>query len=399
MRRVPALCLVLSLVWVVACQSGNGNEPMTTTTDSAGVTIVTNDGPQWGEGEGWRLGAEPTVDLGGWDAAPEYDFGYISDAIVLDDGTLVVADGGSNELRFYDAAGVHVRTVGGQGQGPGEFESLGFVERLGDSLIVADGRLRRLSVFDLKGTFGRTILLMPSDSVSFPRPAGLFADGRVLVRGSRRREGPPKAGLSQHVNPLYWYTPDGVFGGAVGDFSSGETFTQVMENGYRVGSPPFAESGWVKAAGETVYFGLGKTSELRQYAAAGQLQRIVRFEREPRPVTEAAHARAIEQQLAAISAQFRESVEGLYRDMPMLEVMPIWDGLNVDARGYMWLFGYVAPGDTGREFMVFDAEGVLLGSVAGPKKFTPVHIEEDFVLGRWTDEDDLVHLQMYELVK
>ncbi len=80
MRGAPALNLALSLVWVVACKSGDGPGSVSTTTDSAGVTIVTNFGPLWGEGEGWRLDAEPTLDLGGWDATPEYDFGRISDA-------------------------------------------------------------------------------------------------------------------------------------------------------------------------------------------------------------------------------------------------------------------------------------------------------------------------------
>ena len=70
MRLAPAWYLVMSLVSAVACQSGRGNGPLSTTTDSAGITIVTNFGPEWGEGEGWRL--TPTLDLGGVaDPGPE----------------------------------------------------------------------------------------------------------------------------------------------------------------------------------------------------------------------------------------------------------------------------------------------------------------------------------------
>lgn len=111
--RVLRSYLVTSVVTVVACDLGGGSASLSTTADSAGVTIVSNSGSQWGPDQGWRLGAEPTVDLGGWDVTPEYDFGFIRDAIVLDDGTLVVAEGVSNELRFYDAAGIHVYTAGG----------------------------------------------------------------------------------------------------------------------------------------------------------------------------------------------------------------------------------------------------------------------------------------------
>jgi len=59
------LVLALSLVWVAACKSGGAPEPVTTTTDSAGITIVTNLGPQWGEG--WRLSEGPVIDLGTFD--------------------------------------------------------------------------------------------------------------------------------------------------------------------------------------------------------------------------------------------------------------------------------------------------------------------------------------------
>jgi len=48
---------------------------------------------------------------------------------------------------------------------------------------------------------------------------------------------------------------------------------------------------------------------------------------------------------------------------------------------------------------MLDEEGTLLGSVDGPNEFHPLHIGEDFVLGRSTDEDDLAPLQTYELIK
>ena len=110
MRRVLALCL--ALVWVAACQSGRGPEPVTTTTDSAGVTIVTNLGPQWGEGEGWRLSEAPVLDLGTFDIEGPESFERVVGTRRLSSGVIVVAEGGAQELRFFDEGGSHIRTVG-----------------------------------------------------------------------------------------------------------------------------------------------------------------------------------------------------------------------------------------------------------------------------------------------
>ena len=54
---------------------------------------------------------------------------YARDATKLSDGRIVVANGGSDELRIFDRSGTHVGTWGGQGEGPGEFTALGPVER------------------------------------------------------------------------------------------------------------------------------------------------------------------------------------------------------------------------------------------------------------------------------
>lgn len=41
-----------------------------------------------------------------------------------EEGNLVVADAGWGEIRVFDSGGEHVRTIGREGEGPGEFQSL-----------------------------------------------------------------------------------------------------------------------------------------------------------------------------------------------------------------------------------------------------------------------------------
>ena len=60
----------------------------------------------------------PTVEIGVEDGAEEYQFYQIGGALRLEDGSILVTDGGSGELRFYDASGEFERAVGRKGAGP-----------------------------------------------------------------------------------------------------------------------------------------------------------------------------------------------------------------------------------------------------------------------------------------
>ena len=107
MRRLVACVILLGLC---GCTG-----PLKTDTalvrDSAGVTIVENFGPAWSDGEAWHTSAEPAVDIGGENADANYNLFQVTDATRLRDGRLVIANAGTNELRFYDQSGRHVRTV------------------------------------------------------------------------------------------------------------------------------------------------------------------------------------------------------------------------------------------------------------------------------------------------
>lgn len=91
-----------------------------------------------------------------------------------------------HNIRVHSAEGRLVRTIGREGEGPGEFNGTGFMGLLGDSLWVLDIGTYRLSFFGLDGVFlgsqpmpfslGRDMAALP------PRPRGLFSDG--TIRGS-----------------------------------------------------------------------------------------------------------------------------------------------------------------------------------------------------------------------
>ena len=80
--------------------------------DSAGVRIVESRAPAWPPGTQWRVNSEPVFRLGDAGDDPSSSFFRILDVALLAGGEVIVVDGGSAEVRRYDAAGRHLWSTG-----------------------------------------------------------------------------------------------------------------------------------------------------------------------------------------------------------------------------------------------------------------------------------------------
>lgn len=114
------LSAVLLALLIPSCVDGTPR-PSTLVRDSAGVAIVESVGPYSGQNVP-EVGS--TVFRAGRDQKPGHDFYRVVGATVLA-GDRIVADAGSGEIRRFDRKGELVRVVGGLGDGPGEYASLG----------------------------------------------------------------------------------------------------------------------------------------------------------------------------------------------------------------------------------------------------------------------------------
>lgn len=159
--------------------------------DSAGIRIIENPKPPEGSRVPWRIGPEPTVSIGELEGEEPYMLHRVFDAARLSDGRIVVANYGFSEVRVFDAAGTHLASAGGTGEGPGEFRSLWRVAPWpGDSILAWDFK-RRFSVFGPRGNYGRSFVAR-SDENPRERRSLPFVDARSdgtivyrLVRGGR----------------------------------------------------------------------------------------------------------------------------------------------------------------------------------------------------------------------
>lgn len=159
----PALISVLAVLsTVTACSDGptRGRGLQVTEVDSAGVSIVTISGSV-ADLPNWRLSDQPAMEISGH--APPY-LSSIGEVEFLGNGSLLVEDNQTDELRLFDSTGTVIRIIGGAGQGPGEFRS---VTKLtvtpGDTAYTYDRRLYRVSGFDPAGGLVKTFALSRED--------------------------------------------------------------------------------------------------------------------------------------------------------------------------------------------------------------------------------------------
>ncbi len=150
--RVLIACLLLA-----AC-AGTGGERsalarVTRDTLPGGAVSVMSEGPTaWRDSSGWRL-VETSRLVGGDSAAG--DLANPTGAVIDPAGRLYVADQSPTVIKVFGRDGRLVRTIGRDGDGPGEFRSP-ILGMHATELVVFDPRLARISVFDTAGRFLRS---------------------------------------------------------------------------------------------------------------------------------------------------------------------------------------------------------------------------------------------------
>jgi hypothetical protein len=345
------------------------------------------------------MGSETLLRIGAVDGEAAYQFTQIAGMGFLPDGGVVVGDGGSQELRFFSPEGLHLRTVGRRGEGPGEFLDLSKVGVSPAGEVWAyDFSLRRLTWFDGKGEMTRLVsLAMEPPTLN---AVGPLSDGTFLLMqlwGSRQVSQAATEGFRR--DPLAWVTFDetGALVDTLGTFPGRELFI-FEENGRGVMStPPFARNSIGTARGDRVVVGDQKAFEFQELSASGELLRIIRIPGRVEEVTPQALAGYIESRLVGAPPEQHPSIRQSLEAMPTPETKPAYGGMLLDVLGNLWVSEWTHSPDLPRWWTVFAREGQWLGQVEAPERFYPWLIGEDWVLGVERDALDVEYVVLYPL--
>lgn len=393
-RRWPLLLAIAAL----GC-TPDGPPASFTVTDSAGVEVITSHAPAWGDTPAWSVAREPALRIGPGMEDPRYELYRVVDVRRLRDGRILVANAGTDELRFYGPDGEWIRSAGGTGEGPGEFRQISTVAVGADSIWVWDLALARISVFDDSGEYGRGISLSQAGEGPPPGLAGGLSDGRLILREYVRFWGTnPEPGVQPIPIQYHLADREGNVLKGMGEFEHGVHLVLVREDSRSSTTVPFGRRSYFAATDDGFLFGTGQRFEVGEYDASGELQRIMRLDRVPEPIGREDIEAWIDSAAARSSnPDARRVFRERYADVSLPATKPTYMDVRVGESGDVWLKRFPLPGEGPFPWTVFDSAGVYLGTIAMPDGFELHQVGDDFVLGVTTNDLDVETVGLYSL--
>lgn len=382
-----ALLSAAGLIAAIGCEPGEP-ESGVTVRDSAGVTIVENHRPLWDEGAAWEVGTAAIVRIGVVDGEPAYQFSGVTGGARLADGTVVVADGGSQQIRFFDPGGRFRRAVGGPGEGPGEFSGLSALGHApGGGLWAYDFALRRITWLGSTGEVDGMTSLGPDPPVV--HPLGVLPDRTAVFRelwGAQAVAGASRAGLRRDPVAFVRFDSTGALLDTIGLFPGREIFLHDEDGRSVMSTPLFGRNSVGAVRNGRIVVGSQDAFELEELTPDGTRARRVRILGRDRTLSREEVGRAIDARLEAGEPERRADLRRTLEAMPTPETRPAYGGMFADASGNLWIEEWAPNPSLPGAWTIVLHDGRWLGSVDAPEDFYPLDIGEGWILGVERDE-------------
>lgn len=398
----------LALAFTTAgCVADPNPMPQAEVTDSAGIRIIAYDLTGADVPVHRELGAHD-LEIGQLNGPPEYALSRIIDVAVLDDGSLVISDDAAQALRLYDAAGLYVRTLGRAGEGPGEFSSLPTIAgHSADTVIAFDNRGDRITLVTTNGTIVGTISFR---GASVGRPGAMLRldNGGYL---SRSRWTAPNHETELHDVRLELDSVvvelldrNGNLTDTIRVMADRKRARTVLDGGdgrLRVlgFNQPYAAQGIMVSDGSQLITGRSDKFQI-EYGMGAAPSVILRVHGVQHPATpDEIKAR----RTADLQEQFGDRpippmlLRGNLGFLP--DRLPAFGDVVVSRDGDVWVSITEFDLSDGLDWLVFDSDGEMRGTVRTPPTLHLRDIQADYVVGFVLDEFDVPYVRRYPLLE
>lgn len=384
-----------AVIAVAACgQDTPSRADATLAVDSAGIEIVTSD--PLTAGAGCILGDEPILSIGELDGEDPYLFHQIRDATRLSDGSVAVVDGSSREVRVFSGTGEHHLSMGGAGEGPGEFRGPWLLWVLpGDTLWAGDYMPWRFNIFSRTGEFSHAVQPDPYQLHAFVR-GGVLANGTSI--NVTQAMTPP--GAEETTLLVLAHGPDGALIDTVASLP-GSRFEPLSDLPGFFLMPVFHPGSLVAARGSAIAMTNARNPEVHILDAEFRLRLIVRWLDPYRDVTDR-HVQAFREDYVAErggrdNPGWSAADEASIGDSrAVAELFPTASDLMFGRAGRLWVKRFARPREE-PEWLAFGPDGGFVCRFTPGSDLTPYEFGSDYMLAHRVDDLGTERVLMYRL--
>jgi hypothetical protein len=310
-------------------------------------------------------------------------FDRITDVQVLGDGRIAVANSGGYRVSIFDSEGGFELSLGGEGDGPGEFRLLSRIRECGrdrDGYHVMDDSKMRIKVFNVDGSF-RDEHRVWGYNPNQPPWRWDCADDHVLTM--QWGDGDPRVGEVGRFRipvPIALSGPDGRMTKALGWILGPERYR--FENRGTGPAPLGVVTGLAIRHG-TVYVAEGPLIRVDAFSFGGDHLWTMKATSERRPVDRTTFIES--QRSPTMTDEEERAFNARWRDWDFPEHLPAFRGFLVDDGGRMWIEEFPAPGDVSITWLVVDPNGTWRAAVRVPRNVELKDVEQGKAAGVMRD--------------
>ncbi len=369
---------ILFIIVLLSCSSRpNTNHEFRVFLEN-GLTIAeTSGGPRF---QGELFSYEKVVEIRS-DTTNQEAILYRPFACIVDsDGHVYVADSSNHRIAVFDFDGNYLRSIGREGDGPGEFRYPMSVLLIDGKLQIPSGRQQRTTIYNTDGSLNEIVSYSHARTGSFAASATIAPDGTRVIQRSIREQ---SDGLSGRSFGYCTVTPGG---DTLAFIETPVIMNSVMADRGTTDNIRFSPNPQAYyAPNRGIYLSTGLPPEIDLFGLDGSHLKKIRILLETEPVTagDRAFVRSYYNELIAnidtrVGSEFAErgpAPAELYeqiRDSAVFaNVKAHWIATFVDNSGFIWLKKPERTGEStyetyNHEYYVLSPEGELLGLTTTP---------------------------------
>jgi hypothetical protein len=354
---------------------------------ACGAAPSAGSGATFPGGAARRRAASPVAEV--WVSAADAELSSFNHVALDSRGNAYVPDFYRSRVVVFGSDGRVARALGRRGRGPGEFESIRTVQVLGgDSLLVYDGSLGRVSVFEPHS--GQEVYVVTFRGAAPWAVKRTRADGAYLARYEPEFQFGTGAETGARHDRVRVLNPDG---SARTDLLTFPARSFVVA-GQSVMPNPWGHNGFVELdSRDRVHYAWSDTLGVATYDIRGPRTGSFRVDYTPPPVARADLNRELNRLPEAVRGRYRAALED---SLP--ERWPAVRALLMDDQDRLWL-ELAGPPDRDVEWAAFSPAGAYLGSLLVPAGTSVYHIGRTGVLAKREDEEGAARLVLYRMVR